>query len=102
ARALVNSCLARARMTLFDLPAAQVFARAPVARVSTSLADVVSERSKTARSSLKEGTHEFAALRNALLCHAEWALILAASNTQRSLELMRPVAAPWAHVTLYY
>lgn len=49
-----------------------------------------------------EGTTTFDRLRDALLRDAERCLVLAASNYRRSLDLMMPASAPWAHVTLYY
>lgn len=50
----------------------------------------------------REGTKQFDELRDCLLRDVERELFMAASQYRRSLDLMIPGSASWAHVTLYY
>ena len=49
-----------------------------------------------------EGTIGFTGLRDCLLRDAERCLLLSLSHYRRALDLLTPVASPWAAVTLYY
>lgn len=51
---------------------------------------------------LREGTGEFDQYRDCSLRDVERRLFMAVSHYRRSLDLMTPGAAWWAHVTLYY
>jgi len=52
--------------------------------------------------SLREGTAEFDQYRDCSLRDVERRVFMAVSHYRRSLDLMTPGAAWWAHVTLYY
>lgn len=56
----------------------------------------------TSAGSVREGTPGFNSYRDCALREVERCLFLAISNYRRSLDLMMPGAASWAHVTLYY
>jgi hypothetical protein len=56
----------------------------------------------TATKILREGTAEFDQYRDCSLRDVERRLFMAVSHYRRSLDLMTPGAAWWAHVTLYY
>jgi hypothetical protein len=49
-----------------------------------------------------EGAANFSLLRDHAHCEVERALVLAASNYRRAMDLLSPAATPWAFTTLYY
>lgn len=51
---------------------------------------------------LAEGAVNFNMLRDHAHCEVERAMLLGASNFRRALNLLSPIASPWAFVTLYY
>ena len=91
-------------MNLFDLtPGSEHFCRplpAPLASVQQSVKVVVNGFQGGTR--LREGNPRFDTYRVALLSSVERWLLYAASNYRRALDMLVPVSAPWAHVTLYY
>ena len=91
-------------MNLFDLdPGSEHFCR-PLSTPPTGAprsVKVVVENFKGV-THLREGEPRFDTYRLALLSSVERWLLYSASNYRRALDMLVPVAAPWAHVTLYY
>src|SRR3989442_1380126 len=91
-------------MNIFGIPEAKYFCsqfKKTPATLKVSVAEHISTVLQGVRT-LKEGTVEFDAYRDCALRDVERNLFLAVSNYRRSLDLMMPGAASWAHVTLYY
>ncbi len=91
-------------MNLFDLdPGSEHFCRplsTPPTGVPRSVKVVVEDFKRVTH--LREGEPRFDTYRLALLSSVERWLLYSASNYRRALDMLVPVAAPWAHVTLYY
>ena len=91
-------------MNLFDLdPGSGHFCRplsTPPTGVPRSVKEVVENFKGVTH--LREGEPRFDTYRLALLSSVERWLLYSASNYRRALDMLVPVAAPWAHVTLYY
>lgn len=92
-------------MNLFDLtPGSEYFCRpltTPPINGPQSIKRVVTGIPK-ATTQLLEGKLNFDIYRLALLSSVERWLLYSASNYRRALDMLVPVSAPWAHVTLYY
>ena len=90
-------------MSLFDLPQAKHFcaSRSSGAGMSQSLPDF---HSALPRSMLKlvEGTTEFEVHRANLINSVERWIVFALAHYRRAFDMLVPVSAPWAQVTLYY
>jgi hypothetical protein len=88
---------------LFDPAHAQHFCSTPVvvgSGVHQSLRTL--HGGLTAQSFLDEGTAAFDLHRANLLAASERWMLYSTSLYRRSIEMLVPVSAPWAHVTLYY
>jgi len=92
-------------MRLLDLPQAEYFCTpapptgAPIGRQSL-VAFHDSRRKGSAL--LKEGTLEFQVHQVNLLDSIDRWLVYSLAHYRRSVDMLVPVSAPWAHVTLYY
>ena len=91
-------------MNLFDLtPGSGHFCRplpTPPSRVPRSVKAVVEDLKGVTH--FRESESRFDTYRLALLSSVERWLLYSASNYRRALDMLVPVSAPWAHVTLYY
>ncbi len=92
-------------MKIFDVPQAQHYCShfsRTAGPSEASLTEYVRAQLLAGPGSVKEGTHGFDSYRDCALREVERLIFLAMSNYRRTLDLMVPAAAGWAHVTLYY
>lgn len=90
-------------MTLFDLPQSKHYcaSRSSGAGLSQSLPQFLATLPK-ARQILTEGTTEFRVHQSNVLDSVERWIVFALAHYRRAFEMLTPISAPWAQVTLYY
>ncbi|HYK01811.1 MAG TPA: hypothetical protein VE974_08645 [Thermoanaerobaculia bacterium] len=90
-------------MRLFDLPQAQHFCKpAGVGGPGQAQSLAGFHASLSGITTLTEGTTSFVVHQANLLSSVERWIAYSISNYRRAIEMLVPVAAPWAQVTLYY
>lgn len=91
-------------MKVLNLAGARYFCKgfsATAGPAGGSLRDFVGSHLRR-RGRFAEGSVEFDSLRDCLVRNSERSLLLALSHYRRALDLLTPIASPWAAVTMYY